>query len=203
MTLSVNCIPLGPDFRQQLNDSVVLAFTGKIRLAKNLLQSVLRRFAKRTPEIVTTVSDLVGNAQTCKDAAARGDLDTFGRCLRDFWNHKKIMAGHDSGVEPPIVAQILAKLQSLNMIRGGSLCGAGGGGFMALIMADGISGNDVKETVKETVRESELINSDSTSADGGQFTWHDCRVSEEGLTIIRLGPDSNIDAFDPSWVVVK
>lgn len=59
------------------------------------------------------------------------------------------MAGPDSGVEPPIVSSVLDRLLGQDLISAGSLCGAGGGGFMVLLTKEGITVGDVCNAVRK------------------------------------------------------
>ena len=142
MRLSIEQLQFDSDFRQRLDNSLVLVYTGQTRLAKNLLQNVLRRWSKRTPEIVANVSNLVDGAKDCQAAIQAGDLDALGNCLSKYWLYKKTMAAGSDGneddlpVEPPVVRYAMDTLQRLGLVRGASLCGAGGGGFMVLLTSD-------------------------------------------------------------------
>ena len=101
------------------------------------------------------------------------------------------MAGPDSGVEPPIVSSVLDRLLGQDLISAGSLCGAGGGGFMVLLTKEGITVDDVRNAV----RKEELL--DPSVRD---FAWHDCRISETGLKVtISDNKASAVDGFDIAW----
>ena len=101
------------------------------------------------------------------------------------------MAGPDSGVEPPIVSSVLDRLLGQDLISAGSLCGAGGGGFMVLLTKEGITVDDVRNNVLKE----ELL--DPSVRD---FTWHDCRISETGLKVTILdNKASAVDGFDIAW----
>ena len=162
-------------FQKELNGSLMLAFTGKTRLAKNILQNVLRRWARRTPEVVATVQNLVAGAQTAKEALHNCDLKGLGECLGNYYELKKNMAGKDSGVEPDLVAGILENLHEEKLLHGASLCGAGGGGFMVMVA----SGEAKKSRIHAVVAE---YLADSKDADASSFSWHECTVCEDGLT---------------------
>ena len=49
-------------FVQSLNSHLLLVFTGRARLARNLLQNVVRRWYARLPEIVETTAGLIQNS---------------------------------------------------------------------------------------------------------------------------------------------
>ena len=114
----------------QLSKRLVLVYCGKSRLAKNILQNVLRRWNTRNYDIMSTIQDLVHGAECAKVAFENNDILSIGKCLRNYWEQKKIMAGvgfsNNSNVEPDSVRKTLRILYELDEIIGGSLCGAGG-----------------------------------------------------------------------------
>jgi fucokinase len=185
VTTYVERISLDGCTTKELNDRLILVFTGKTRLAKNILQNVLRRWARRTDEITYTVSQLVEGAIAATKALQEGDVDTLAACLNRYWAQKKIMAGEQSGVEPGIVHLVLSELLSRKEIAGGSLCGAGGGGFMVLIASPGRT----LQTIREACAEIEPA--------AKSFTWHETRVSEKGLRVTLCCGAS--EAFDLDW----
>ena len=119
-------VDLTPPVLEELDKRLALVFTGVPRLAKDILQNVLRRWARRSSDIVGTVQQLVDGAYDSIDCLTKGDLDRLGSCMSSYWEQKKIMAGSESGVEPDFVQKVLEVLQSRGCIVGGTLCGAGG-----------------------------------------------------------------------------
>jgi len=92
----------------------------------NILQNVLRRWNTRNHDIMsTTIQSLVNGAEDAKVAFENDDITMLGKCLRDYWEQKKVMAGDDSNVEPSAVGKTLRILYELNEIISGSLCDAG------------------------------------------------------------------------------
>lgn len=109
-------LDISPEQCEQLSKHLVLCYTGKARLARNLLQvpqpqtaahvgatatdltamvndlqGVLRRWFGRLPEVVETVSGLVSNAEAIQGAIASGDIEAFGACVSTYWSQKKKM----------------------------------------------------------------------------------------------------------------
>ncbi|KAM4018042.1 L-fucose kinase isoform 2-T2 [Anomaloglossus baeobatrachus] len=118
-----------PDgFLEALNQHLLLVYTGKTRLARNLLQDVLRNWYSRFPDILKNVDALVDTAEQCAESFRRGDVQRLGRCLSTYWRQKKCMA---PGCEPLAVRRIMDTLQP--HVHGQSLAGAGGGGFLYIL----------------------------------------------------------------------
>jgi fucokinase len=189
LRLVVKQLEIEQSTREQLHDSLFLAFTGKTRLAKNIVQNVLRRWSKRTPEIVETVAQLVQGAAASRDAVLTGDLDALGEYLTVYWRQKKVMAGDQSGVEPAIVGKVLSALHQQELIRGASLCGAGGGGFLAVLAKGGVSVGDMQAALQELPDQNEELSC---------FTWHTCTICDEGLEVKQI-EIADTDTFNISW----
>jgi fucokinase len=191
LSITIESVPIKPKVRYEVNNRLLLAFTGKTRLAKNILQTVLRRWAQRSPEIVETVTELIPAASVARDAVISGDIDLLAASLNEFWGHKKRMCGDKSGVEPELVRDLISHLNEQNMISAGSLCGAGGGGFMVLLTKRGVSTTEVQEECLEFL---------SNRTDAADFAWHECNVCEEGLTTRVLSEeDLSFESFDLAW----
>lgn len=179
---NVERIDLSSKFQEKLNERLLLAFTGQTRLAKNILQNVLRRWARRSKDVVKTVEQLTMGANKVRDCLKNEDIDGLADCLNKYWEQKKIMAGDESGVEPKVVGVVLEELFARDLIVAGSLCGAGGGGFMVVLLQEGRTPSEIQDV-------------DDIDEIAG-FTWRECRLSQEGLTTMLCAlPDD----FDRSW----
>jgi len=128
LTVNYEILNVAADFIHALNRHMICVYTGRTRLARGLLQDVLRRWHARLPDIVQLTSELVDNAQRLREALLAGDLPTVGACLGTYWSQKKAMAG---GAEPDEVTAMIASVK--DRIYGCALGGAGGGGFLILI----------------------------------------------------------------------
>jgi galactokinase/mevalonate kinase-like predicted kinase len=193
MKVSIEVLSTAKDFRLELEARMFLLFTGKTRLAKNLLTQVLTRWSKQTPEIINAVSGLVHGAKKCRDSIASGSVDLLGECLSEYWTYKKVMAGPSSGVEPNIITDVIRCLSCQGLIKGASLCGAGGGGFMILLGSSGVLESDLKQALSNDPNvQNEAIAS---------FSWHACKLCDEGLVVRTLeNANGKADEFDVEWL---
>ena len=192
LVISVERLELEPRILKTFEDRLVLAFTGKTRLAKNILQNVLRRWARRTNEIVGAVERIVSYGEQARAALATGDFELFGKTLFETSKLKVLMAGEDSGAQPESVRKLVADLMTRKVIEGASLCGAGGGGFMVILASDGYDTKQIERIIKK-----ELI---EENEDLEFFTFHGCRVSDKGLTMHIIEDETiDLESFDLSW----
>ncbi|KAK5901539.1 hypothetical protein CesoFtcFv8_006897 [Champsocephalus esox] len=66
------------EFLVSLQQRLLLVYTGKTRLARNLLQDVVRSWYSRQPSMVQNVQQLVENSEECARACAEGSLSGLG-----------------------------------------------------------------------------------------------------------------------------
>jgi fucokinase len=193
MDISIEKLMVEDSTWKNLEKRLILAFTGKTRLAKNILQNVLRRWARGSSEIVEAVNRLVSGSELARTALLKGDLTLLGKTLSEYAILKILMAGEDSVVEPKVVRNLVAELSAREMIMGSALCGAGGGGFLIMLASEGHSLKSVSELV-----ENELAQQDEKLK---LFTWHECRISDKGLTTHIIEGDDCLDvnAFKLDW----
>ena len=176
---------LAPDVVEELNQRMVLAFSGKPRLAKNILQKVLQRWARRSKDIIDTVNGLKSGASDAIDSLTNGDFDGLGKCMTRYWQQKIVMAGEQSGVEPESVRSLIDLLTTKGEVVGATLCGAGGGGFLAILASKGGNQEGLESFVKNAMSNGESAN----ASDFHHFSFHSCAYSDDGL-IVEIKEDS-------------
>eukprot|EP00794_Sanderia_malayensis_P016014 gene16014-17631_t len=171
LPLQVVSTPISmPDgFMAKFEKHLILIFSGKTRLARNMLQDVLRNWNARLPEIVNTADELVENAKNCIAAFNEGNLEKIGACMNRCWDHKKLMA---PGCEPKVCKQIIDAIKPISY--GQCLAGAGGGGFMYVITK---RENAVQE-IRDKLSEIEEVNKKATA--------HAVQIDLAGLTVIQI-----------------
>ncbi|KAL4234744.1 hypothetical protein ACF0H5_006386 [Mactra antiquata] len=160
-----------PYIIQAFNDRIVLIYTGKTRLARNLLQDVLRNWYARNPQIVETEDKLVELAKNCAKYFQQGDFTRVGDCMDKYWQMKKIMA---PGCEPDFVNKLMTLVRPHSL--GICMAGAGGGGFMYVLAKDHENQKNIKNLI------SSLETSDGTKV-------YDACIDMEGLKITVIEPD--------------
>ncbi|XP_060537494.1 L-fucose kinase isoform X2 [Pantherophis guttatus] len=163
-------------FIHTLNQHLLLLYTGKTRLARNLLQDVLRNWYARLPTVVETASALVSNAEECAQALKQGNLALLGQCMNRYWLQKKEMA---PGCEPLLVRQIMEVLQP--HVYGQSLAGAGGGGFLCLVTKEPRN----RVALQEILAEAAVL---------GNVTIHTVEVDPAGFKVELLGDTHTLEA---------
>ena len=123
-TYNVKPIIIHPDRKKQLNENLMLFFTGFTRLSSDLQKLNAKGYAEKVAQLKEMYS-LVDDAEKVL-TDKHSDLDEFGRLLDHTWRLKRQTGGAittdsiDGLYEKGIKAGAL----------GGKLLGAGGGGFL-------------------------------------------------------------------------
>ncbi|KAK3697445.1 hypothetical protein RRG08_031209 [Elysia crispata] len=155
-----------PQLLQEFNSRLVLIYTGKTRLARNLLQDVVRNWYARNPNIVHTEDELVNLARECVQAFVDGDFQAVGNCVAQYWEHKKCLA---PGCESTTIARIMTVLKPY--VYGMCSAGAGGGGFIYGIMKE----PNCHAFIREILNQQKDL----------EAVVYDACVDTEGLTITQ------------------
>ncbi|NWH73874.1 FUK kinase, partial [Piaya cayana] len=171
LRVEVEKIPVPQGFTQTLNDHLLLVYTGKTRLARNLLQDVVRNWYARLPSIVQNADALVSNAEECAQALRQGNLLLVGKCLDRYWQQKKCMA---PGCEPLAVGRMMDALRP--HVYGQCLAGAGGGGFLYVLT----KAPRQKEALHQILAQTEGL---------GNFSIHSIEVDSGGFSVEVMGED--------------
>jgi len=127
----IETVPILPHVVDELQQRLVLSFTGIERLAKNVLQIVVGRYLRRDGRLMAAISELVALAEEGRRALALGDLDGLGLVLGKAWQIHQVLDPHCSSAEVDAIFDGISDL-----CVGGKLAGAGGGGFMGVMAKD-------------------------------------------------------------------
>ncbi|XP_025744623.1 L-fucose kinase isoform X3 [Callorhinus ursinus] len=173
LKVEVEEITVPEGFVQKLSDHLLLVYTGKTRLARNLLQDVLRSWYARVPAVVQNAHSLVQHTEECAKAFRQGSLPLLGQCLTSYWEQKKLMA---PGCEPLAVRRMMDVLAP--HVHGQSLAGAGGGGFLYLL---------TKEPRQKEALEAVLAKTEGL----GNYSVHLVEVDTQGLSLQLLGGETS------------
>ncbi len=131
-SVSAQPLALGMDTLFELEDNLLLFFTGFSRSAGTLLQDQKTRSDAADPEMIENlhyVKDLGYRSQRALEA---GRCHEFGELLHEHWEHKKLRS---RGMSNPKIDEWY-ELGRRNGAIGGKLVGAGGGGFLMFYAED-------------------------------------------------------------------
>ncbi len=131
----------------ELSERFCLIYTGQCRLAKNLLRDVVGRYIGNIPESIKAHARIKQLAEQMANALTLGDINCFAQLMNEHWECSKQI---DSGTTNTVIEQIFLSLDEL--IDGRFICGAGGGGFLQVILKKGVTKDDVNNRLKSIFR---------------------------------------------------
>ena len=142
-TLKIQHVEIGDDTMRELNERFCLIYTGQRRLARHLLREVVGRYISNEPESLFALNEIQRVAALMRFELERGNIDEFARLLEYHWELSKKV---DAGSTNTLIDQIFASIDEL--IDGRLVCGAGGGGFLQVILKKGVTREQVQERLK-------------------------------------------------------
>jgi D-glycero-alpha-D-manno-heptose-7-phosphate kinase len=126
--VSVEPLRLPPQTRQRLVDGMMLFFLGASCQSSTILVRQRERLQKQDPDTMRRLGAAKELAMAMRVALESGDLDQFGELLHRSWMEKREIV---PGISNPALDQCYQEALDHGAL-GGSLTGAGGGGFMSL-----------------------------------------------------------------------
>lgn len=117
--------------RRQCNHTVLLYYTGITRVAKGILQDVVRGMFLNHAGTLRLLARIGENALRAADVLQRQDTEELGAVIRQSW---ELNCALDAGTNPPAVRALLERVTP--WLSGAKLLGAGGGGYLLMVAAD-------------------------------------------------------------------
>jgi fucokinase len=124
----------------ELQSRFALIYTGQRRLARNLLHEVVGKYIGARPESIKALEEIQKTAALMRYELERGDIDEFAALLSRHWELSKML---DMGCTNTCIDQIFNSVDDL--IEGRMICGAGGGGFLQVILKKGVSRTQLRD----------------------------------------------------------
>ena len=122
--VSAKAVSYKPELLQELQNRLMLFYTGTQRSAHNILRNQISGYAQA--QSVQNVKTMVDLAFLMKSGIEAGKLDDFGFILDESWRLKKTLSETISNPQIDSMYELAKK----NGAIGGKLLGAGGGGFL-------------------------------------------------------------------------
>lgn len=121
---TVTPVIISPDRKKQLNDNLLLFFTGFSRFSSDIQKTTEKSMKDKTAQLIE-MHHLVDDAEKILTDASIS-IDEFGKLLDYTW---KLKRGISSGISTNAIDEQYEKAIHAGAL-GGKLLGAGGGGFL-------------------------------------------------------------------------
>ncbi|MCR5734473.1 MAG: fucokinase, partial [Lachnospiraceae bacterium] len=149
--VKVQHLSLSGQVMNELNDRFCLIYTGQRRLARNLLRDVVGRYIGNEEDTVFALNEIQRYAALMRFELERGNIDAFAELLTEHWKLSRMI---DKGSTNTLIDQIFDSIDDL--ICGKMICGAGGGGFLQIVMNKGVTKNDLQERLMSVFQDTDI-----------------------------------------------
>lgn len=131
---NVDVIPLklSLDTIHDLEDNLLLFYTGLSRSASSILQDQVTKSSKGDEEMVQNLHRIKKIGMESRNALLKGDTTQFGQLLDEHWREKRTRSKNISNFSINETYEMAMK----NGAVGGKIVGAGGGGFLLFYAND-------------------------------------------------------------------
>lgn len=131
-TVDVRPLPVAPETLAELEDGLVLFFTGYTRQASSILRDQDRRTVQHDDRMIAQLHEVKLNGLESFTALRDGDLRRFGTLLHEHWTAKR---QRSPGMTTDQIDGWYAAAMTAGAL-GGKLVGAGGGGCLLFYAED-------------------------------------------------------------------
>ncbi|MBQ3104562.1 MAG: bifunctional fucokinase/L-fucose-1-P-guanylyltransferase [Lachnospiraceae bacterium] len=132
--ISVKQLQLAPQAMEELQDRFALIYTGQRRLARNLLREVVGGYIGNRPQSIEALEEMKRVAVLMQFELEQGNIDEFAALLNRHW---ELSIQLDGDTTNTCIEQIFLACEDL--IDGKFIAGAGGGGFLQVILKKGVT----------------------------------------------------------------
>jgi D-glycero-alpha-D-manno-heptose-7-phosphate kinase len=130
--VTVSPLRLDAETLFNLEDNLLLFFTGFTRPASSILREQDERSRQRDPEMIENLHAIKRLGMESKAALEAGDLRGFAELMNVHWEHKR---RRSRAMSNPQIDEWYALARACGAL-GGKLIGAGGGGFLMFYTED-------------------------------------------------------------------
>lgn len=142
--IDVELLELPKATLDELNERFALIFSGQRRLARNVLREEMNQTIRNNQASLNAINKIREYCAIMRYYLLRGDVTSFGKYITaQFELVKKL----DQGASNTCIEYIFDVCEDL--IDGKAICGAGGGGFLQVILKKGVSKQDLRNRIRE------------------------------------------------------
>ncbi len=134
---------------EELKERFALIYTGQRRLARNLLREIVGNYIGSKKNSLDVLYEIQKSAILMKFELEKGNIDAFAKLLDNHWELSKRL---DGGCTNTCIEQIFLSVE--DMLDAKMICGAGGGGFLQVILKKGYTKDDLRERIHSVFQES-------------------------------------------------
>lgn len=143
--IEVENLHLADSTRKELNRRFALIFSGQRRLARNVLREEMNQCIRNDKKSLAAVKEIQEYCAVMRHYLLKGNITEFAKYITKQFELVKIL---DKGASNTCIEYIFDSCEDL--IDGKAICGAGGGGFLQVILKEGVTKQQLKDRISET-----------------------------------------------------
>ena len=116
-----------------------------------MLRDVVGRYIGNEKDTVFALNEIRNLAENMKKSLEDGDIERFSTLLSDHWELSKMI---DEGSTNQLIDKIFEICDDL--LAGKMVCGAGGGGFLQVVLKKGINKSQLRNRLKDSFPDSDI-----------------------------------------------
>lgn len=141
--LQMATLTLDKKTSDELEARYAVIYTGQRRLSRSLVRDVMGRYISADPIALDILDRLPGLALQMKSALEKGDIDAFAALLDEHWSLSKALDPESTNECIEAIFDTVAPL-----ICGRMICGAGGGGYLQVVLKREYTHRDLSERLR-------------------------------------------------------
>lgn len=142
--IHVEKLQLSEEIMDRLNARFALIFSGQRRLARNVLREEMNQCIRNDKRALEAVKEIQEYCGAMRQYLLKGEITRFAEYItRQF----ELVKALDKGASNTCIEYIFDVIHDL--IDGKSICGAGGGGFLQVILKEGVSKEQLEKRIEE------------------------------------------------------
>ena len=147
--IKVEHVELDKETKAELQERFALIYTGQRRLARNLLRYVVGGYIGGRPESIEALEEMKHLAVLMRYELEQGRIDEFAKLLNQHWEVSKKLDAESTNT---CIDKIFESCEDL--IEGKFISGAGGGGFIQVILKKGVTKEHLKGRLRNVFQDS-------------------------------------------------
>lgn len=147
--IKVERLVISETAKAKLQERFALIYTGQRRLARNLLRDVVGNYIGNRKESLDALYKMQRIAALMRFELEKGNIDELAMLLNVHWEISKQL---DEGSTNTCIEEIFRACEDL--IAGRFIAGAGGGGFLQVILKDGVTKKQLRDRLRQAFQDS-------------------------------------------------
>ena len=142
--IKVDLLDIPEETMKELNERFALIFSGQRRLARNVLREEMNQTIRNNKAALEAIDKIREYCSVMRYHILKGDITSFAKYITAQFELVKTL---DKGASNTCIEYIFDVCDDL--IDGRSICGAGGGGFLQVILKKGVTKDDLKKRIRD------------------------------------------------------